>query len=257
MGSEQIEAAYNQLKGLTQYKNFSHEELRQLAIQKVKEDEVNIEELFVHKQEKKLAKTLLKKYLSDFTIETISDINILRDVIFLELVNQRFRNKINELYEADNAVPVKIIEIIHKNLEEILKLKQALGITREKDQANQTDAFKSYDLLMQRAKKWRSENQATRSISLPFKCPKCGEVKPRPILLKIRTDAWEAQNHSFFQDRILGNTEIIRLYKAGKLNAEEVARIFETSTDYVSDWLLDKWKTTEAWSEKKDAPSIK
>ena len=72
MDSELIEKAYNQLKGLKQNQNLSHEELRQLAINKAKEDEVNIEELFVHSQEKKLARQLLKKYLRDYYCTSIS-----------------------------------------------------------------------------------------------------------------------------------------------------------------------------------------
>jgi len=36
-------------------------------------------------------------------------------------------------------------------------------------------------------------------------------------MLKIRTEAWEAQKHPFFKDRILANKHLVKLYKDKKI----------------------------------------
>jgi hypothetical protein len=69
------------------------------------------------------------------------------------------------------------------------------------------------------------------------------------IMLKIRMESWEAQKHPFFKDRLLGNEQLIRLYKLGKLTREDVAAILGTSADY-ADWLINKWSVDVNTSSK-------
>jgi DNA-directed RNA polymerase subunit RPC12/RpoP len=89
-------------------------------------------------------------------------------------------------------------------------------------------------MIKPKFRRWLDENQASRYIV----CPHCS----KSILLKIRTEAWEAQKHPFFRDRILGNAHLIELYKQNKLTKEDLAKIFETSPDYVV-WLVEKaWR---------------
>jgi DNA-directed RNA polymerase subunit RPC12/RpoP len=100
-----------------------------------------------------------------------------------------------------------------------------------------SDGYKALETLKRKFKMWLRENQASREML----CPHCG----KKVLLRIRTEAWEAQKHPFFKDRILGNTYLIKLYQQGKLSAQDVANILEASPDYVT-WLIDKWKLSPA-----------
>ena len=59
------------------------------------------------------------------------------------------------------------------------------------------------------------------------------------ILLKIRTEAWEALKHPFFKDKILANKQLWLLYKKGKITKKDVSLVLGTSEDYV-DWLEEK-----------------
>jgi hypothetical protein len=59
-------------------------------------------------------------------------------------------------------------------------------------------------------------------------------------ILLVKPDAWESQKHPFFSDRILGNEHLIKLYNEGKVSKEDLALIFEVSSDYI-DWLVNKW----------------
>lgn len=59
------------------------------------------------------------------------------------------------------------------------------------------------------------------------------------IMLKIRTDAWEAQKHPFFKDKILANDRLWQLWREGTITKKDIAKILEVSTFYVN-WLEEK-----------------
>jgi hypothetical protein len=222
---------FNQLRKLKQYKDTPDEELWAIARQRARE-EVQAKGLvskFKSASEKAQARSLLKRYLEDYSIETVSDRNTLKEVIYLEVVQTRLQDKLNEFHERDSkAIPIQLVEIIHKNSKIIIELKNALGLNKAKEKKSSYDAF---DHLKKRFKKWREENQASRTLI----CPHCAKM----VLLKIRTDIWEAQKHPFFKDKILYNKYLMELYRSNKISKEDVARVLECSPDYI-DWLIDK-----------------
>jgi len=59
--------------------------------------------------------------------------------------------------------------------------------------------------------------------------------------LKIRTDAWEAQNHPFFKDRVLANKHLLKMYLDKKISRKDVALVLDCSSDYI-DWMIKKVK---------------
>lgn len=229
---KQIEARIKMYKSLKAMKNLSPEQMRIKAIEglgkSLAKSDIDIGSIFSDKVEIKQAKDLLKLYLADFSIETIADKNTLKEVIYLEIVQQRLQVKLNGYYEKDQkAVPLQLIDVIHKNSKAILDLKNSLGLNKAKNKGGY-DAFKH---LIQRAKKWREENQGSRTLS----CPHCAKM----IFLKIRTDAWEAQKHPFFKDKVLYNKHVVELFRKEIITREDVAKILECSTDYV-EWLIEK-----------------
>ena len=197
-----------------------------------KDLDIDINTLFYDKEERKEAKQLLGKYLREYSIESIADKNTLSQLIFLELFNKRLQKQLNDLQEQKEIPSIKLIESLHRNLEKIVLLKNTLGITKEKDYSQKSDTYKSLELLKKKFKIWRNENQGSRQML----CPHCQQM----ILMKIRTDIWEAQQHPFFKDRILGNETLIKLYKQDRISKKELADILECSTDYI-DWLIEKW----------------
>ena len=226
-----IQAKIVALKKLPNLKTKSDEYLRNKAIEIIKRNTVDIDiaVLFQNKDEAKKAKELLTKYLSDYSIETIAEKNTLRELIYLEIVQSRLQEKLNEYYEKDSkAVPIQLIEVIHKNSDAILKLKDSLGLGKDK---NKRSAYDALQHLLRRAKKWREENQASRTLS----CPHCGKM----ILLKIRTEMWEAQKHPFFKDKVLYNEHLFKMLNEQKVSKEDVAKVLECSPDYIS-WVIEK-----------------
>ena len=197
-----------------------------------------IRDLFIDKDEKSLAKELVQKYLQDYTIETISDQNTLGQLVYLEILHLRLQRTLNTIEENNSKdiklaiVPDKLIDSFHKNLREIVNLKEKLGITRNKTQETQKDAFSYLETVKKKYQVWLKENQASRYLT----CPYCA----KSIMLKIKTDAWEALKHPWFKDRILGNKRIVELFVQNIITKEDVAKIFDVSEDYAS-WLVARW----------------
>jgi len=229
-----IESVINKLKNLPQYKNLPADELMKIAQEKQKEwdENLDIEVMFLDSKEKKLGKELLRKYLKDYTVETISDKNMLKQLIFLEIVGVRLQRMLNDLKKASgkDRVDGNILDSYHKNIKEITTLKDKMGLLN-KD--GQSDSFKTLQLLKRKFQMWRSENNGSRTIA----CPYCGQM----VLLKIRTDAWEAQNHPFFKDRVLANKHLLKMYLDKKISRKDVALVLDCSSDYI-DWMIKKVK---------------
>jgi DNA-directed RNA polymerase subunit RPC12/RpoP len=182
-------------------------------------------------EEKKIVVDLLEKYLRDYAIETISDVNTLKEVIYYEVIQYRLQDKMNDF--ADNkTIPIQLVNIMHANSDAIIRLKESLGLYKEKEE-NKFDVLKN---LKKRFQVWLGENQGSRTLV----CPHCGKM----VLLKIKTDAWIAQKHPFFKDRVLYNKHLIKLLNDKKIDRLDVATVLECSPDYV-DWILSKIEQQE------------
>jgi len=232
--SDRQETEFNKLRNLNQYKNYTDEQINDLAQKKAIEYHVNLPGLGIAKAEEKIAQDSLRKYLNDFVPETISDIMILRDIIFLETLNGRFQDKLNEP-DVDNRDMINFTKLVHENLDKILSLKDAVGITRDKKMAEANSLADKIGMMRKQAELFRKQNQASFQTS----CQYCGQLN----LLTIRTNHYDSMKHPFFKDRVLGNEYIVQLYLAGKLTKQDVANIFECGKDYI-DWLIGKWHLT-------------
>jgi len=197
-------------------------------------DDLDIEEQFQDTDEQKKAEELATKYFNDYVFEFTSEKNTLKQLIFLEIINYRLQKSLNEFYkDAGAGAPPQMLESLHKNLMQIIELKKILGLA--KSDKKEQDGSNPMELLKKKFKVWRQNNQAGRTIV----CPHCSKM----VLLKIRTDAWEAQKHPYFKDRLLGNEHLVALYKAKIITKEDVAKILGTSPDYTT-WLTTKWQNS-------------
>ena len=192
---------------------------------------LGVDGLFTDKDEIKIAKELEKKYVAEYNIESVSDKNLLSNLIYLEVLHiSKLQKVANQFTTSNEQLPFGLLDAIHKNINQIIELKEKLGLNKKEESSN--DAFRSLELLKKKFKVWAENNQASRTLI----CPHCSQM----IMLRIRTDKWEAQKHPYFKDRLLGNESLIRLYKQNKLTKEDVASILGTSADY-TDWLVSKW----------------
>jgi ribosomal protein L37AE/L43A len=94
------------------------------------------------------------------------------------------------------------------------------------------DGFAYIQKLKEKFLRWESENQGSRTMV----CPHCSKM----MILRVKPDVWEAAKHPFFKDKILANPHLVKLYKAGKLSAEDVGLVLSASPAYV-EWLVRRW----------------
>jgi len=185
------------------------------------------------RREKTKATKYFEDYQNRYHIEHISDLNLLEELVYREVIQDQYKKKVANLnsqkgLENKDVVPRHIFEALNNNLEQILILKEKLGLLEDK---KGDDPYKYFEILKKKFKKWREENQGSRTLI----CPHCSQI----VLLKIRTEAWEVLKHPFFKDKILANKHLWKCYKEGKITREDIAEILGCSPDYVT-WLETK-----------------
>jgi len=180
-------------------------------------------------EEKIEAKKLFVSYRKSYSIDNLSDLQLLSELVFRESLQKRTKRQIEELSKKQKEIiPKHLIESLDANLAEIIIIKDKLGLFEDK---KKTDPFEKFNILRKKFNKWLEENQGSRTLA----CPHCSKT----IMLKIRTTAWEALQHPFFQDKILANKELWKVFKEGKITKEEHAKILGVTPQYI-EWLEEK-----------------
>ena len=175
----------------------------------------------LNKEDKKWAKRRFEEYRKQNHMESYSDLLLLEDLVFLEALQENYKKQL-EVVSDTTAVkegkiaPTHLINKMNDNRDEILKLRGKLGLFEEK---KTDDPFTYIQKLKKKFAKWREENQGSRTLI----CPYCSKM----IMLKIRTEAWEALKHPFFKDRILANEHLWECYKQGKIDKWDIAKILQ------------------------------
>jgi len=206
-----------------------------MASKKDKNKDLEFDGTGLSKPEKRSGTKLFNIYKERYHIDNVSDIVILSELVFRECLQIRYKKQIEKNAETQNTasedakIPRAILSALDENLETILNLKKELGLLREE---KGDDPFKYVQQLKKKFKKWRENNQGSRTL----KCPHCSKM----VMLKIKTDKWDAEKHPFFKDSILTNKHLIKLYKNNKITKEDVSGILGSGIFFV-DWLVDKW----------------
>lgn len=193
MDEQYIEKEIRKYKRLKQYKDVSDEEIRKVVLEKEarKIDEqfpdIDVAAFFEDPDEKGKAAEFYTRYCEDYEVETISDKNMITNLVYLEVLNLRFQKLLNKAYTADaKGAPTQLIETMHDNLDKIISMKERLGLTREKEEESSADALKT---LQKKYKLWLSKNQGSRTLV----CPHCGKM----TMLRIKLSAWDVQKHPY------------------------------------------------------------
>jgi DNA-directed RNA polymerase subunit RPC12/RpoP len=212
--------------------------------QHIEKNSIPIEEfeneagLWIGKIEAEEALEYYNKYIKSRNIIDISDIALLKNLVFYEIQLKRIQRTINKKYQKraeedkDSGLPSYEIKTINSINEQILELKKILGLSEENKGA---DPFIYIEQLKKKFKIWLENNQGSRTIV----CPHCSQM----IMLKIRTEAWEEIKHPFFKDKILCNKHAWELYKTNKITSMDLAKILlgeEVKSDAYILWLEKK-----------------
>lgn len=188
----------------------------------------------LNKEAKKWAKKRFEEYIEHYHFEKLSNLQLLEELVFREALQEQYKKDIEVVHDsktvkANNIIPTKLIGEMDENLEQILKLKEKLGLFEEK---KKEDPLKHLKQLKKKFEIWREENKGTREVVCPF----CSEL----FYLMIRTEKYFPSKTPFFKDKILANKELWGVYKSGQpITKDQMSKVLGVSPDYI-DWLEKK-----------------
>ena len=182
---------------------------------------------------KRSAHYKFEEYREHYHLTQYSDLQLLEDLVYREYLADEFKKKIVKAEtkykkeEKEYTAPKYLVDTMNTNQDKIIELKNKLGMFSDK---NNKDGYDYIQKLKEKFSIWLKENQ-----DHYFVCPHCS----KNILLKMKSEYWEAQKHPFYESKILGNKKLWQLCQEGRLTKEEVAEILQCSPTYI-DWLSKK-----------------
>jgi bacterioferritin (cytochrome b1) len=193
------------------------------------------------KSEKYVGKKKFDEYCAIYHITAYSDLQLLEELIYREIMQENFKVQIEEkkkktetenktLSEKDQkdvVIATYMVDAMNQNLEQIFSLKEKLGLINNQEG---DDGFKYLQQLEDKFKKWCQENQ-----DRSFACPHCSKM----VLLYMKQEYWETMKHPFFESKVLGNKKLWELYKEKILTKKQVAEVLGCSEKHI-DWLEQK-----------------
>lgn len=175
--------------------------------------------------EQKLAEERYKSYLETHDIESLSDLDTLRSLVYLEVYQDRIQKIINSQDYASDKLTKQLVDI--QNQKRDLKIR--LEIDRPENKVDDLTA------LQRLQKKMNTYIQFNRN-EFTTCCAECGTI----LLLRRKCNKENFQNlkHPMFSGRFYYNSRAIQLVKEGKLTKEQYSWVFHTSPQYV-DWCIE------------------
>lgn len=206
--------------------------------EKVSEPFENEVGVWINEAEANDALDIYKKYVDSKNYTNISDLSLLKTLVFYEIQLKRIQKAINAQYQKNveeskqAGVPTSELKSVNDINVQVIELKKALGLAEENKGVDPVEPFNQFK---RKCFKWAKEQyQASRYR----KCPTCGET----LLLLMRPEVWEAYKHPNFKDNYLFNVHLWKCYKEGKITVEDVALILVGSLSGVRyiKWLEEK-----------------
>jgi hypothetical protein len=220
---DNLEKRKTQLKNMKQFKNFSEEELTAKAQQDLNEEELLNSLVGLRETEKAKALQLYDKYVTENSFENLAEKSSLITLVYLEILSDRIKEFIEkEDREKNQAIPIHMVEQLISNNEQIMKLKDQLGMLKSKD----NDSFiVAWEELKKKALTYYNEHAGSTIV----KCPNCQQL----FHLLMNIDNLTAEKCSFFKGTMLYNKILLDLYHQKRLSKEEVANILGVHFKYV------------------------
>lgn len=171
-------------------------------------------------------------YRNSYHIDSLSDLSILEELVYREYLQDRYKQQVNKVNKSktvnkENIIPKHILDALNENLEQILTLKERLGLFQEK----KDDDYKAFEILEKKFGIWKDEHVEERKVTCPF----CSEI----FFLNIRTSAYIPSKLKLYKNKILCNKYLWQCYQENKITKIDMASILNVSEDYI-DWLKEK-----------------
>ena len=208
---------------MKQYKDLPEEEIKKLAQAKL-EKELKIEKLdgFNSEEEKELANSIMEKYTA-YNIEDESEKDTLNQLVYLEVIVERVKKFIDKEFNDKSAIPMEMLEELRELNSQVLELKAALGVNKEKERQEFIEVWED---LQQKAINHYNEHAG----EYYQECPKCHELFRG--ILKI-TD-YDFKVATFFKETDLYNPVLYKAFHEKRLTLQEMADTFGVDYKYIN-----------------------
>jgi hypothetical protein len=182
----------------------------------------------LNETEKNWGRDRFKEYRISYPhLNAQGNLQLLNELVWKECIQERLKGQIGALSTGGKVeTPPKLLqEASDAGLKVIIELKDKLGMFEEQ---KQTDAFKHFQELEEKVAEYRRKHPH----SFAAVCPKCAF----DFYMKRRTECYKEFVSPFVDDKIVQNTPLHKLYKAGKITKEECADVLGVSPKDI-DWL--------------------
>jgi len=209
---------------MKQYASYSDEELKILVDKKIEEEQLLTAFVGLNEEEKQKAIQLYDQYVSEHSFESLAEKSTLINLVYLEILNDRIKMFIEqEGKDKKGAIPLRMTEQLVENTNQIMSLKEKLGMMKDADSEN---ALELINELKEKALAYYNEHAGETYV----KCPECQNL----FRLLMKVDGLEPAKATFFRGTTLYNQKLMELYHYKKVSLEEVADILGVNHKYVT-----------------------
>jgi hypothetical protein len=227
-------------KNMKQYQNLSDIELEQLIQKKIDEEGLLTAFVGLSADEKQKAINLYDQYISEHSFESLAEKSTLINLVYLEILNDRVKIFIEqEGNEKKGAIPLRMTEQLVANTNQIMELKEKLGMMKDADSEN---ALELMNELKEKALTYYNEHAGCTTI----RCPNCQQL----FNLLMDVVNLTPEKCSFFRGTLLYNLPLLNLYHLKKITKLEVAEVLGVHQNYV-DFIYNNLYLKELNNEEK------
>ena len=214
----QIEREINRLSNLKNYKDMESNELEPIARRNIEVRDFKKNPLFSDEKEQELAETRFRNYLEHNEIESTSDLDTLKSLVYNEVFEIRIQKELNDIQTKKKYPPEKLTKQLVDIQNQKASLKVKLGIDKKEEEQ---DDLTKLQLLQKRVLEYIQKHKKEFTLWIPWTCKKCGNKDIESYLLYYRVKDFKALKHPWFIGRWLFNYEILKDIKSKKLSKED------------------------------------
>jgi len=216
---ENLQKEIIRLKNLSGYANASDEAIEHDASINLKMKDFKQIPLFDDSdpegaKEQKLAEARYRSYLETHEIESVSDLDTLRSLVYTEIFEYRIQSELNKLAKENKIPPEKVTKQLLDLQNQKSSLKVKLGI--DKLQSKVSDLT-----YLQQLEKKFEDYYIAHMDEFTTICGCCGEL----LLLRRRVKEFDCAKHPWFAGRWFFNYPLLKMVKDESITKEQAWEI--------------------------------
>lgn len=227
------------LSNLVNYKDKSFDELKSIAsINLITKDFKNSPAFQYDGNDKDVIKRLkeeqnlmldrFKGYLNDYKIDKPSDLDTLKSLVFVEMLEIRIQKLINEFSFNGQFPSDKVTQQLISLQNQKASLKLKLGIDVKDEKKDELTVLEQWE---DRALAWFEANENECDLTVPLICPKCNHEHVFHHLMRKRVKDFDIVKHPFYLGKWFVNVPVIKFVKEGILTKEQATEILCNASD--------------------------